>query len=61
MVEDAPPGIGAGLAAGGPVLGVATSYPASAITEAHTVVDDLSTVSVTATDSGLVVEVPDPA
>lgn len=61
VVEDAPPGIGAGLAAGGPVLGVATSHPASAITEAHAVVDDLSTVSVTATDSGLVVEVPDPA
>ncbi|WP_269452169.1 HAD-IA family hydrolase [Tessaracoccus coleopterorum] len=38
VVEDAPAGIGAGLAAGSPVLGVATSHPAVDIASAHAVV-----------------------
>jgi len=59
VVEDAPAGIGAGLAAGSPVLGVATSHPAGEITAAHAVVDDLGHVRVSGTAGGLVVVVND--
>lgn len=57
VVEDAPAGIEAGLAAGARVLAAATSHPADQLMRAHTVVDDLSTCTVTATADGVVVSV----
>ncbi|WP_433325435.1 HAD-IA family hydrolase [Spirillospora sp. CA-294931] len=45
VIEDAPAGVRAGLAAGATVLAVATSHDASELTEAHLVVPDLSGVS----------------
>lgn len=56
VVEDAPAGIHAGLAAGGPVLGVATSHPAESVADATAVVTDLTSVTVAVSPTGLVVE-----
>jgi beta-phosphoglucomutase len=41
VVEDSPPGIAAGLAAGMKVLAVSNSYPREALSAAHRVVDSL--------------------
>lgn len=57
VIEDAPAGIRAGLGAGGPVIGVATSHPVEAIDEAHVVVPDLTHVKVIDEGSSLRVEV----
>jgi len=45
VVEDSPPGIAAGLAAGMKVLAVANSYPAQALGSAHRVVHSLEGLS----------------
>ncbi len=42
VVEDAPPGVVAGVAAGMKVVALASGHPRSALTEAHWVVDALS-------------------
>lgn len=55
VIEDAPAGIAAGLAAGAHVLAVATSHPASALTAAETVVPDLRACTVDVGDGIVVV------
>lgn len=55
VVEDAPSGIEAGLALGGPVLAVATSHPAAEVANAHAVVPNLSSVRAELTAAGLLV------
>lgn len=56
VVEDAPAGIQAGLAAGAQVLAVATSHPANELGEAHTVIPDLTACTVTTTGARVLVE-----
>ncbi len=55
VVEDAPAGIEAGLAAGAQVLAVATSHPADQLTRAHAIVEDLSRCTVDVDESTVVV------
>lgn len=50
VVEDSPAGIAAGKAAGAAVLGVTTSYPADALTEADRIVTTLADVTVASLD-----------
>lgn len=57
VVEDAPPGIEAGRAAGARVLAVATTHPASELTGAIGILGDLTTVKVVATGQALEVEI----
>ena len=53
MIEDAPPGIAAGLAAGATVLGVATSHDRGSLIDATIVVGTLEEITVTVTSQGL--------
>jgi mannitol-1-/sugar-/sorbitol-6-phosphatase len=55
VIEDAPAGVEAGLAAGAQVLAVATSHPPAELTAAHAVVPDLGACSVEIGAEGLVV------
>jgi sugar-phosphatase len=55
VVEDAPAGIQAGLAAGARVLAVATSHPASELASADAVVPDLTACEVTVTGDGVII------
>ena len=59
VVEDAPPGVDAGVAAGSVVLAVGTSHPLEALPGAHAYAADLSHVEVSVCDDGLVVEISD--
>jgi mannitol-1-/sugar-/sorbitol-6-phosphatase len=54
VVEDAPAGIAAGLAAGAQVLAVTTTHAAHQVANADLIVADLSCLHVTFTDDGLV-------
>jgi sugar-phosphatase len=54
VVEDAPAGIGAGRAAGGWTLAVATSHPASELESADAIVADLTALTVELVGAGLV-------
>jgi len=53
VVEDAPAGIAAGLAAGARVLAVTTTHSADQVASADAVVADLSRLRVTSTDDGV--------
>jgi mannitol-1-/sugar-/sorbitol-6-phosphatase len=53
VIEDAPAGIAAGLAAGAQVLAVTTTHDARQVSRATAVVPDLSSVRVRFTDDGL--------
>ena len=53
VVEDAPAGIEAGLAAGMRVIGVATTYPRSRLIGCTAIVTDLSEISVQRDGSGM--------
>ncbi|WAC66040.1 HAD-IA family hydrolase [Agrococcus sp. SL85] len=53
VVEDAPAGVDAGLAAGATTLGVATSHPAEALGRAHAVLPDLRGLRALPDDGGL--------
>jgi mannitol-1-/sugar-/sorbitol-6-phosphatase len=53
VIEDAPAGIAAGLAAGAQVLAVTTTHDARQVSGASVVVPDLSSVRVTFTEDGL--------
>ncbi|MGA8048497.1 MAG: HAD-IA family hydrolase [Dermatophilaceae bacterium] len=57
VVEDAPAGLEAGLAAGASVLAVATSHPADELRTAHAVVADLRAVRIGVGPDRLTVEV----
>ncbi|WP_376843777.1 HAD-IA family hydrolase [Brevibacterium otitidis] len=57
VIEDAPAGVRAGLAAGAHVLAVGTSHPLSALGEAHACVPDLTACSMTVGDAGITVEI----
>lgn len=46
VIEDSPAGILAGKSAGASVIGVATTYPVSELTNAHTIVRDLRPIEV---------------
>ncbi len=59
VVEDAPAGVRAGVAAGARVLAVATSHPIEDLTEADLVVHDLRACRVEVTGTGLQVEISD--
>ncbi|MCT1656265.1 HAD family hydrolase [Brevibacterium luteolum] len=59
VIEDAPAGIRAGLAAGAHVLGVATSHAIDKLTDAHARVLDLTACRFTPADEGIVVEITD--
>jgi len=54
VLEDAPAGIDAGLAAGMRVIGVATTYPGSHLTGCTAIVPELSAISVRRDDAGFV-------
>jgi sugar-phosphatase len=54
VIEDAPAGIAAGLAAGAQVLAVTVTHAADQMAGAHVIVADLSCVSVRPTDDGVV-------
>ena len=54
VVEDAPAGIAAGLAAGARVLAVTTTHTADQVASADVIVADLSCLRVTSTDDGVV-------
>lgn len=56
VVEDAPPGIEAGRAAGARVLAVSTTHQAGELTGAIAILGDLSTVKVVSTGQALEVE-----
>ena len=53
VIEDAPPGIAAGLAAGATVLAVATSHDRGSLIDATIVVGTLEEITVTVTSQGL--------
>ena len=55
VVEDAPPGIAAGLASGAVVIGVATSHDASHLTGSHVLLDDLTACAMDLQPGGVVV------
>lgn len=57
VIEDAPAGIAAGLAAGAQVLAVTTTHDARQVSDASVVVPDLSSVRVSFTDDDLVLTV----
>jgi sugar-phosphatase len=57
VIEDAPAGIAAGLAAGAQVLAVTTTHDAHQVSGASVVVPDLSSVRVTFTEDDLVLTV----
>jgi sugar-phosphatase len=57
VVEDAPAGIAAGLAAGAQVLAVTTTHDAHQVSDASVVILDLSSVGVSFTDEDLVLTV----
>jgi len=61
VVEDSPPGIEAGRAAGAMVLAVSTTHPPEALAGADVVVGDLRCVRVSVGVSGLEVVVEEPA
>ncbi len=54
VVEDAPAGIAAGLAAGARVVAVTTTHTADQVASADVIVADLSCLRVTSTDDGVV-------
>jgi mannitol-1-/sugar-/sorbitol-6-phosphatase len=54
VVEDAPAGIAAGLAAGAQVLAVTTTHTTELVASADMVVTDLSDLRVTTTNDGIV-------
>ena len=56
VIEDAPAGIQAGLAAGAQVMAVATSHPADELGAAHAVVPDLTACTITVTGGPILVD-----
>ena len=54
VIEDAPAGIDAGLAAGARVVAVTTTHTAHQVASAEVIVADLSCLRVTSTDDGVV-------
>jgi mannitol-1-/sugar-/sorbitol-6-phosphatase len=58
VVEDSPAGISAGRAAGARTLAVTTTHDPAELVDAHTVVTDLSCLSVEATKRGIAVLLP---
>ena len=59
VVEDAPAGIAAGLAAGAQVLAVTTTHAAHQVASADVIVADLSCLRVSFTDDGVVLNAQD--
>jgi len=57
VIEDAPPGVAAGRAAGCTVLAVATTFPATELREAHDLVASLERVSVRITGDDMIVTI----
>ncbi len=57
VFEDAPAGVAAGRAAGAQVVALATTYPATRLSEAHAVISDLTRVTVKSERAGFAVEV----
>ena len=59
VIEDAPSGVEAGLATGGPTVAVATSHPAAALQAATAVVDTLAQLRLEVVDDGLHITIED--